>query len=440
MTSVLDILNEIAADTKKSHKQQIVEKYKDNADFRLVIHNALNPYVNFYIKKIPEYTASGKESLSWALQELSKLSLRKITGHAGIEHLRTVLSSVNHDDAIVIARVISKDLRCGIAEGIVNSVIKDYIPSYPCLLARPYDEKNIKRILYPAFSQLKADGLRANALCGEELIICGRSGRPIDLLGHLDESVNLLKEEYGHDLFIDGEFVVVDKNERVIDRKTGNGIISKAIKGTISDQEAAMVRFQVWDAFPLNQFHSGKSKENYDSRFTKLLSKIDRIRAKGIANFKIIPIPFKVVNNFDEVISHFNEMLEQKYEGTILKDFDGIWSDTRSPHLIKFKAEKTCDLEITGFKPGTGKFAGMVGSLEMSSSDRLVEANISGFPDDLRKWISENIEQLVGSIAEVTYNERIKSKARPDIDSLFLPRFSSLRHDKKIADSTKEIT
>ena len=75
----------------------------------------------------------------------------------------------------------------------------------------------------------------------------------------------------------------------------------------------------------------------------------------------------------------------------------------------------------------------------MASSDKLVEVNISGFSDDLRKWITENIDSLLGTIATVIYNERIKSRDRPDVDSLFLPRFAEFRTDKTVANSSKEI-
>lgn len=448
MTNILQILEEINSDTKRGHKIAVIEKYKDNQQFRTVANLALNPYVNFFIRKIPAYDAKGGQTLDWALVELEKLSSKRLTGGAGIEHLRSVLGSLSVADATVVERIIGKDLRCGAGDGTVNSVIPDFIPTYPCLLARPYDEKNIKNITYQAFSQLKADGLRANALVQNgKVTLCGRSGRAIDLLGHMDEDALYVSAHYGVDMFYDGEFVVVDANENIIDRKTGNGIINKAIKGTISDAEAKMVRFQVWDAFPLSEFFARKSAETYDKRFLKLVAAMQQITTSadytahklthGALKFRLIP--YKIVNNLEEAVAHFNEMLAAGEEGTILKNFCGLWEDTRSKHLVKFKAEKSCDLEIIGYNPGEGKFTGMVGSLICASSDRLVEVSISGFSDDLRKWITDNFDKINGTIVEILYNERISSKGRGTSDSLFLPRFGSFRIDKLIADSTNEI-
>ena len=151
-------------------------------------------------------------------------------------------------------------------------------------------------------------------------------------------------------------------------------------------------------------------------------------------------IPYKIVNNIAEAEAHFVELLEQGEEGTILKNFCGLWEDTRSKHLVKMKAEKDCDLEIIGWTEGTGKFKGMVGSLQCASSDRIVDVNISGFPDKLRKEITNTIDELIGTIVAVKYNERITSEGRPGMFSLFLPRYEEFRTDKTVANSSNEIT
>jgi hypothetical protein len=349
--SILKILESINSESSRTGKIAIIKENKDNSLFTDVLQAALNPYTNFYIRKIPIYTAKGTNSLSWALDELKKLQNRELTGSAGIEHLRTILSSVTVDDAIVVERIIGKDLRCGASDGTTNVAIPGFVPEYPCLLARPYDEKNIKNIVYPAFSQLKADGLRANVIVKNgKVTTCGRSGRDIDLLGHLDADMILLASQYkglSDDMFFDGEFVVVDANEKIVSRKVGNGIINKAIKGTISDNEARQVRFQIWDAFPLNEFYARKSELEYSSRFIHLTSFITKLVQSQDATaaflshgaFKFRLIPFKCVNSLEEAVIHFNEMLAAGEEGTILKNYCGLWEDTRSKHLVKFKSE-----------------------------------------------------------------------------------------------------
>jgi ATP-dependent DNA ligase len=455
--SIYQILEQINADTKKSYKQALVENNKDNALFMRVVKLALDPYVNFYIRKIPAYSfkflnpGESHKSLNWALDELNKLTERELTGHAGIEHLSNILSELDTEDAIVIERVIGKDLRCGMADGIVNSVVEGFVPTYPCLLARPYEEKNIKNIVYPALSQLKADGLRVNFhIDGNKITICGRSGRQIDLLGYMEPELIALGKQFQTPVVVDGELVVVDENGKLLSRKVGNGIINKAIKGTISPEEAKMVRAQIWDVIPAAEFRAGISKLVYQKRFHMLDLAVDMVFPEDeSATFAKLQghketfwmIPTKVVNSLEEAVAHFEELLAAGEEGTILKNYCGLWEDTRSKHLVKFKAEKECDLEIIGFNPGEGKFEGMVGSIQCASSDGGVEVNISGFPDDLRKWITENQAELLKTIVSILYNERIKSKDknRAGVDSLFLPRYAEFRSDKTVADHSKDI-
>jgi hypothetical protein len=437
--SVLQILESIGSDSKRTHKISVISQNRGNDLFMKVANLALNPYVQFYIRKIPDYDAKGGKTLDWALVELEKLSERILTGNDAAEHLRSILSSLNNDDAIVVTRIIGKDLRCGASDGTFNDAITGFIPTYPCLLARPYDEKNIKNIKYPAYSQLKADGLRANAIVeGHKVQLCGRSGREIDLLGALDVHLSRLAMHFPWPVVFDGEFVVVDANEGIIDRKTGNGIINKAIKGTIDAKEARQVRFQIWDAIPLHEFKQGASSESYRTRFERLVSVIS---SKSESWHPYWVIPYQVVNNLDEAITHFELLLSQGHEGTILKNMTGIWSDTRSKDLVKMKAEKDVDLEVIGYNPGEGKFTDMVGSLICATSDRKVEVAISGFSDELRAEITRDINRIIGTIVTVCYNERISSKSsgRVGVDSLFLPRFQEFRSDKTIANSSLEV-
>lgn len=436
MSSILQILETIGADTKRGYKTALIEQHQTNETFMQVLKLALDPYINFYVRKIPTHTPKGGQTLGWAMSELTKLSERQLTGNAGIEHLRRVLSSVSADDAVVISRIIGKDLRCGMADGTVNSVIDKFIPTYPCILSRPYDSKNIKNIKYPAYSQLKADGLRANAIIENgKVLLCGRSGRVIDLLGAMDADLLNLANQFPTDVVFDGEFVVVDSNGKILNRKTGNGIITKAIKGTITPEDAALIRFQIWDVIPLAEFKAELSVDDYKTRFESLVFAID-----AVAGPKCFwTIPYKTVGSLEEAEEHFQEMLSAGNEGTILKNFVALWENARSKHLVKMKAELDCDLRIMRFKPGTGKFLGMVGSIECESEDGLVSASISGFSDELRQWITDNKPALLGTIVAVTYNERIKSKTRTGVDSLFLPRYQEFRSDKTVANTSAEI-
>jgi DNA ligase-1 len=91
-------------------------------------------------------------------------------------------------------------------------------------------------------------------------------------------------------------------------------------------------------------------------------------------------------------------------------------------------------LKIVGIEEGTGKYAGMLGALILESSDGVIKVRAgSGFSDEQRKQGKE----VIGKIAAIKYNMRIKNKAGEE--SLFLPIVLEIRDDKTVADSSKDI-
>jgi ATP-dependent DNA ligase len=95
------------------------------------------------------------------------------------------------------------------------------------------------------------------------------------------------------------------------------------------------------------------------------------------------------------------------------------------------KVELEADLLVTGWNFGTGKIAGLMGSVTCITADGGVEVGVgSGFNDEDRKMLPEDI---VGKIITVKYNEVIQDKNK-NTKSLFLPIFVELRLDKTQAD------
>lgn len=96
------------------------------------------------------------------------------------------------------------------------------------------------------------------------------------------------------------------------------------------------------------------------------------------------------------------------------------------------------DLLCTDWEPGSKRFEGMLGAIVCQSRDGKVVVKVgTGFTEEQRSTIKK--EDIVGKIVTVTYNLRIKDKNRPDVDSLFLPRFVEIREDKDVADSSENI-
>ena len=439
MSAIYTVIEQLASDNSRLAKEAILKKNVDNGLLKQVFNLALNPFVQFYIRKIPSYdTSADIKPLQEALTNLSVLSDRVMTGHAAINHLQFILGSLSKEDAKIIERIIAKDMRCGVSEATVNKIWPGTIPSYPVMLASGYDQKLVDKIQFPAYVQLKLDGMRFNAIVkGEVVEYRSRNGKELTIPNKtFDMPFITMAKFYGENMVFDGELLVVDVAGKPVNRQTGNGILSKSIKGTMSEEEAKQVRATLWDAITFEKFSQGIDKEPYSARMSKLSNAISYMRGqKGQIGHYIDLVWNKQVNDIVTAQKIFEKFLSDGQEGTILKSKDGIWEDKRSKTQIKFKGELECELKVVDWEEGTGKNVGRLGALVCESSDGVIRVNVgSGYSDEQR---DEYTKKVIGKIITVKYNARIKD--RSGVESLFLPVFIELREDKDIAQSSKSI-
>jgi hypothetical protein len=428
--NINSFLESLANNNSRNFKIEQLNAHSDNEVLREVVLKTLDPFTQFYIRKIPEYTLDKHTTtLENAINGLSDLSTRRVTGNAAIEYLRMLLSSVSTDDAKVIERIIAKDLKCGVDVSTANKVWKNLIAEYPVMLCSPFEQKLVDKIQFPAYVQTKMDGMRFNAIVRDgKCEFRSRNGKEINLLGNLEE--DFIAMTNGVNCVFDGELLVKDKGI-VLDRQTGNGILNKANKGTIKTDEARKVHATIWDLIPYSDFTAGVCKVPYSQRLESLCVMVDTYQPK-----KVGLVDRWEVATIEEANTLFEGLLADGQEGIILKCRNGIWEDKRSKTQIKFKGELECDLKIVAVEEGKGKAAGMLGAIICESADGVVKVNVgSGFTEEHRKkyWA----ENLVDRIVAIKYNSRITNKQGEE--SLFLPVFIELRDDKTVADTSKVI-
>lgn len=428
---ILQILNELASTSSRLEKEAIILREKDNELLKQVYFLAYDPFTQFYQRKIPKYTPNTNpvgDNLDWGMDQLvTMLASRKVTGNAAIEHLQYVLENVSDKNALVLERIIGKDLKCGASDSTANKIWPGLVHDYPCMLASGYDEKLVAKIKWPAFAQLKMDGMRFNAIVKDgKCEFRTRNGKEVNLLGNLEAEFIALAA--GNNTVFDGELVVMDEEDwQYLDRQTGNGILNKAVKGTITPELANRVCATLWDIIPYEDFQNSISKHAYKHRFALL-------EAMHLDSGKIRIVSNQIVANLEEARTLFERYLAEGQEGIILKDSMGLWEDKRSRGQIKFKGELECDLKIVGIQEGTGKYVGKIGAYICESEDGILKCDVgSGFKDDQR-IIDQSV---IGKVIAVKYNARIKNKQGRD--SLFLPIFLEIREDKIVADNAINI-
>jgi ATP-dependent DNA ligase len=311
-----EFFNDLAANNSRNYK---LDKLKENVNdevLRLVISLALDPFTNFYQRKIPEYTRQRQTiPMRDVFPFLYQMCNRLVTGNAAIAHLSTLLGSVTEDNAEVIKRIVTKDLKCGVSISTANAVWPGLIKEYPVMLCSAYEQKLVDKIKFPAYAQLKMDGMRFNAIVKNDTCeFRSRNGKEILLDTDLKEQFITIAA--GSDMVFDGELMVMDPDGcQFLDRQTGNGILNKAVKGTISAKEADMVHASVWDAIPYVLFEDSYCDTPYSRRFSKLKAILDVVPFK--TEKKIWLVTSNIVNTLEEATEIFEEYLAEGLEGIL---------------------------------------------------------------------------------------------------------------------------
>ena len=291
----------------------------------------------------------------------------------------------------------------------------------PVMLVSP--NKEIGRIQFPCFAQTKMDGMRGVIVKRDgRVVVFSRNGNTMTKLDkHFEAALSSVDN-----VVLDGELTVVDSDGKLLDRKTGNGILNKTVVETVSDEEVSRVVFTAWDLIDVCDFDKGIDRRTGVERLARLRA----IPANPL--FEVVQT-FEIAN-LEEAQELFKEQLAKGEEGIILKNNDHPWEDKRSKQCVKMKEVIEMDLKITGFAEGTGKASGMTGAIQVENKDGSIKTSVgTGLDDATRKDIWARQEELIGTIITVKCNGVISRKGA-DSKSLFLPVFVELRLDKTESD------
>ena len=453
--TIRQIFDEIAAEPGTNKKMEILGKYKDNQLLKDVLYLANSGRVKFYIKQIPEYTPMDSHSLDVAIIALDGLSSRKVTGDKAVAYLKSILTSLNADDAYIIERIIEKDCKIGMGTSNMNKVFPNLIEDTYYMGAVPFNEKKIRNIFEKGkqgISEVKADGRYCNVTIADGNVeMVSRQGEQTLITGAL-----LLDEfaKFG-DCVLNGELVIdgvkretsngiitsiIDISEKLAseepaDKKKTQASIDKMLKrhGVVYKDVLNKIRFIVWDILDLNEYATNVCKVKRIDRLNKLKSVISQQSSTMISL-----VEHKFVSSYEEALAHFAEMLARGEEGTILKSMDGVWRDGKHAYQVKMKVEFELDLKVISFEYGDKgtKNEFVISSVNCESSCGRLKATAQGIKEDEMARITENQDNLKGSIAAVKCNGVTTN--RNGGYSVNYPVLKEFRKDKVIANSLEE--
>jgi hypothetical protein len=443
LLEIREILDQIGATSSKNDKVAIVKKHKDNKLFKDVVFWALNPRFSYFMKKVPAIKpiASMETSLfgdelkdgdksAQMFDLLDKLRLRYLSGNSAIAAVEDFRTYLNDEEDDLFVRVLIQNLRIGATESTFNKVWGDtFIRKVPCIKARELSDKNLANIKFPAYVQTKFDGTRciAQKIDGT-IFLQSRNGSIFTGLQDIASEVNDLLKHAPDGSFIDGEIVFQDiYSGDFLPRKKSNGLATKSIKGSLSQKDMAGRKptYNVWDVV-----YEGDHKKRYRHRLVDL-AHMDLIHLQ-------LAYPW-VVDSVEEVNELYQQQRAEGQEGVILKNMDAPWENTRSKHLVKFKAFAEADLRVVRAEKGEvrSKNEHVLGRLICVTDDGMIEVAIGGGYSDKEREELLDIEP--GTIVTSKFNDIIESDTKPGMWSLYIPSFVEVRYDKNQTSTYEEL-
>lgn len=448
--TIKQIFDEIAAEPSTNKKIELLQSHKENILLQRVLHLADSPRVKFYIKQIPAYTSTVPYiDLATAINMLDELSSRRLTGHAAVNHLTKILSSLNHDDANIIERIIEKDCKCGIGTTLINKVFDNLIEETPYMGCKAYSKDLVNKLLNkgPVISQIKMDGRYANIIISEGSVeVISRQGEPTILDGaeFIRELSTFDNSEY---CVLNGELTMDNMH-----RYESNGIIASLIsigKKKLNGEDVSSeikefedehmpyeealskIRFTAWDKLSLSEYTNGASNIIYIQRLQHLQKILNGYKLKMVSL-----IDYRILTTYEEVMGHFKEALNQSLEGTVIKAKDGKWKDGKPTWQVKLKKEINLDLKIVGFNLGTGKNSKVISSIDVESADGLLRTSPTGMKEKIMKFVTDNQSNLLGKVLEIKCSG-ISQNSSGEY-SVLHPVYKEIRDDKSTANTLTE--
>lgn len=435
--SLYEIIKSLQAAQGSKAKQAILEANKDDELLKAFLKATYDPALSYYQKKAPKPTTAGPGCSPVHSQFdfmhidhlISALAERTFTGDAAKRYLQDFVNNLEDDGRELTKLLIDRSVGAGVGDTMILKVWPDLyftVPYQRCSLLDAKAKEKFSK-LDVMIIQEKCDGsflyLVKDYDKPPEAITRAGSKYPPEFAAKLAEGVP-------DNCVLIGELLVFtnpqyDGKMDVLPRQTGNGMLNSILKGGDVDSNFVYKMF-AWDIVTIDEFKAGKSVRDYQNRLSALnvISMSNRVP-------HVEAIHTETVTNLEEAYKIYSKFTAAGLEGAVLKTPNFIWKDGTSKDCVKMKVEFEIDLQVIGIEEGTGKAAGMMGSLLVASSDRLLECSVgTGFPDDLRREYWNRLPNII----TVKANDIISNR-HYDSKSLFLPVFVDERLDKTVADT-----
>jgi ATP-dependent DNA ligase len=239
-------------------------------------------------------------------------------------------------------------------------------------------------ITFPCYIQPKLDGIRCLSYLNnsEKIVNQSRQLKYFHNLQHINNELKHIFDVYPN-LVLDGE---------LYNHNINFNHIAGIVKTEKYDEKVSLIEYHVYDCF---------LQDDLNVLFTQRVQLLKNLQK--LYDFKNIKFVFTlIVKSKNEVFTEHSKFLENKYEGSILRNFDSKYEFHRTKHLQKYKNFEEQEFEIVGFKQGEGHDDGAVIWKCKTENGQFFDVRPIGSIKQRIEWYNLGHE-YIGKMLTVTY-------------------------------------
>lgn len=261
-----------------------------------------------------------------------------------------------------------------------NNTFDEDVPSP--MLAHDYNKRG-KSIQYPCYVQRKYDGTRCIAVPGKGLFSRNKKQYPHML--HIINEINKLPPA----IILDGELYsdILTFQEIV-------GIVKRNSLKDGDDTKQLAIQLHVYDII---------NDTPYEERYANLQLLFNRYKFKYLKLVKS-----ELCINEDTMKELHSKYVAEGFEGIMLRNTMGSYSNTRSIHLQKYKEFFDAEYEIVDYKDGDGLEEGCVIWVCKTNDGKLFNCRPRGSREQ-RIDLFNNGSHYIGRMITIRYQEMTDS-------------------------------
>lgn len=421
-----EVVQLLESDASRLAKEKIIALEADagNGEFFRGCRAAFDSMITFGVKKVEPKSGDGKglnpETFWRVAQELSE---RRLTGNAATVTINGLRNQATEAEWNYWYRLILiKDLRCGMSEKTINSVVgksKYAIPVFSCQLA--HDGANHEsKVAGEKLIEIKLDGVRVITIVYPtgQVDMYSRNGKELVNFPHIKQQLAKHAVFFAEPTVLDGEIMSASFQD-----------LMKQVhrKSDVSAEDAVL---HLFDILTLREFQAGIGEHKQINRSVTLQSWYNSIR-DHLPNVSVVGqelVDLRVAEGIERFAEINKQAIAGGYEGIMIKDPHGMYETKRTTAWLKQKPFIEVSLNVVGLEEGTGKNVGKLGAFVVEGVDdgKTIRTNVgSGLTDAMREAFWESQSQLIGSIVEVRADAVTQNQ--DGTYSLRFPRFKNFR-------------